>query len=140
MTDDYYVSKITLKRLDNVFQSGFFNVFKLISESPNFFNNTISADDLFTEFVSSQLNEMLEGEKEQKETTKANNNKIKNIKLDKRQKIDKTKCHALIHTKREFGQCQNNQLSDDDFCTHHSKLDVLPYGRVNFYDDEEDND
>ena len=138
MTDDYYVSKITLKRLDAVFQNGFLNVFKLISESPNFFNNTISADDLFTEFVTSQITEIQEEEKAKKEMTKLNNEKTKHFKLDKRQKIDKSKCHALIHTKREFGQCQNSQLSDDDFCSTHSKLDVLPYGRVNFYDDDND--
>ena len=69
---------------------------------------------------------------------KFNNIKEKKFKMDKHQEIDDTKCHALIHIKREFRQCQNAQLSDDDFCVHHSKMDILPYGRVNFYDDDEE--
>ena len=135
--DDYYVSKLTLTRMETVFQNGFMSVLKLISKSPNFFNNSISADELFKEFVTDPISEIREKEKEENEKSKQNNMKEKKIKMDKHQELDYSKCHALIHIKREFRQCQNAQLSDDDFCVHHSKLDVLPYGRVNFFDDED---
>ena len=136
--DDYYISKITLSRMETVFQNGFMAFFELISKSPDFFNNAISADDLFKEFVSDPINEIKEKENEKKSLDKFNNIKEKKYKMDKHQEIDDTKCHALIHIKREFRQCQNAQLSDDDFCVHHSKMDILPYGRVNFYDDDDE--
>lgn len=139
--DDYYTSRITLNRLDSVFQNGYMKVLELISNSSEFFNGSISADELFKEFIDEPINEMKEIEKEKKNLNRLKNNKIKKIKMEKHQIIDPKKCHALIHLNREFRQCQNTQLSNDDFCSHHSKLDVLPYGRVNFFDeDDEDNE
>jgi hypothetical protein len=58
--DDYYVSKITLTRIETFFENGFMSFFKLISKSPDFFNDAISADDLFKEFVSDPINEIKE--------------------------------------------------------------------------------
>ena len=136
--DDYYTSKITMTRLENVFQNGFHKVLELISQSPDFFNKTISPDDLFKEFVEGPIQEIKDTQKEEKEIKQANNLKIKRNKLDKHQIVDINKCHALIHIKREFRQCQDPQISDDDFCIHHSKLNVLPYGRVHFFDDSDD--
>jgi hypothetical protein len=136
--DDYYISRITLSRIETVYHNGFMSFFELISKSPDFFNNAISADDLFNEFISDPINEIKEKEKDKKNINRLNNLKEKKFKMDKHQIPDDTKCLALIHIKRQFRQCQNDQLSDDDFCVHHSKLDVLPYGRVNFYDDDED--
>ncbi len=138
--DDYYVSRITLSRLESVFQNGYMSVLEAIAKSPDFFNKQLKGADLYKEFVEDQVNEIKDKENAEKEKMHLNNVKIKKIKLDKHQHIDINKCHALIHLKREFRQCQNAQLSDDDFCTHHSKLAVLPYGRVNFYDDEDDSD
>jgi hypothetical protein len=135
--DDYYVSRITLNRLDAVFQNGFMTVFELIAKSPELFNNTVSADELFKEFVDDPIKEIKENEKEKKDVIRKKNNKLKKIKMEKHQIIDINKCHALIHLDREFRQCQKEQLSDDDFCTNHSKLDVLPYGRVNFFEDDD---
>ncbi len=136
--DDYYVSKITIVRMETVFQNGFMSFLDLISKSPEFFNNAISGEDLFKEFVSDPINEIKEKDKEAKTNKRLNNMKEKKFKMDRHQEIDDTKCHALIHIKREFRQCQNEQLSDDDFCVHHSKMDVLPYGRINLYDDDEE--
>ena len=136
--DDYYTSKITMTRLENVFQNGYQTVLELIAKSPKFFDKSISADDLFKEFVEEPIQEIRDIKKEEKEIKQANNLKAKKNKLDKHQEIDINKCHALIHLKREFRQCQNPQLSDDDFCIHHSKLNVLPYGRVTFFDDSDD--
>jgi len=138
--DDYYTSRITLNRLDGVFQNGYMTVLELISNSSEFFNGAITADELFKEFIDDPINEMKEIEKEKKELNHKKNNKLKKIKMEKHQIIDDKKCHALIHLNREFRQCQNAQLSDDDFCTHHSKLDILPYGRVNFFNDDDDDD
>jgi hypothetical protein len=136
--DDYYTSKITMTRLETVFQNGFHKVLELISQSPDFFNKTISPDDLFKEFVEGPIQEIKDTQKEEKEIKHANNIKLKRNKLDKCQEIDINKCHALIHIKREFRQCQNAQVSDDDFCMQHSKLNILPYGRVHFFDDSDD--
>ncbi len=138
IVDDYYTSRITLNRLDAVFQNGYLTVLELISNSSEFFNGAITADELFKEFIDEPINEMKEIEKEKKELNKKKNNELKKIKMEKHQIIDANKCHALIHLNREFRQCQNAQLSDDDFCTHHSKLDILPYGRVNFFEDDDD--
>ncbi len=138
--DDYYASRITLSRLENVFQNGYMSILELIAKSPDFFNKQIKGEDLYKEFVEEPINEMKDKEKNDKKKIHLENVKTKKIKLDKHQEIDINKCHALIHLKREFRQCQNVQLSDDDFCTHHSKMAVLPYGRVNFYDDEDESD
>ena len=138
--DDYYTSRITLNQLDSVFQNGYMTVLELISNSSEFFNGAIAADELFKEFIGEPISEMKEIEKEKKELNHKKNNKLKKIKMEKHQIIDNKKCHALIHLNREFRQCQNAQLSDDDFCTHHSKLDILPYGRVNFFEDDDDDD
>ena len=35
--DEYYVSKTTLDRLENVFKAGYLSVLNLIAESPDFF-------------------------------------------------------------------------------------------------------
>jgi hypothetical protein len=136
--DDYYTSKTTLDRLESTFKTGYLNVLNLIAESPDFFNNMITGKDLFNEFVYEPLNEIKEKEKEKKELQKNQNMEVKLIKIAKYQNLSISKCHALIHIKRELRQCQNTQLRDDDFCTHHSKLDVLPYGRVNFDEDLDD--
>jgi hypothetical protein len=136
--DDYYISRVTLSRIETVYHNGFMSFFELISKSPDFFNNAISPDDLFKEFVSEPINEIREKVKEKKNINRLNNLREKKIKMDKHQIPDDNKCLALIHIKRQFRQCQNDQLSDDDFCVHHSKMDVLPYGRVNFYDDDDD--
>ncbi len=138
--DDYYASRITLSRLEGIFQNGYMAVLEIIAKSPDFFNKQLKGEDLYKEFVEEPINEIKDKEKNEKEKINLENVKTKQIKLDKHQKIDINKCHALIHLKREFRQCQNIQLSDDDFCTHHSKMAVLPYGRVNFYDDEDDSD
>ncbi len=138
VVDDYYTSRITLNRLDSVFQNGYMTVLELISNSNEFFNKSITANELFKEFIEDPINEIKENEKEKKELNNKKNNKFKKIKMEKHQIIDINKCHALIHLNREFRQCQNPQLSDDDFCSHHSKLDILPYGRVNFFDDDDD--
>ena len=139
-TDDYYVSKTTLERLETVFKNGYLSVFNLIAESPNFFNKAITGKELFQEFVIEPLNKIKEKEKEKKELQKNQNMEVKLIKMAKYQILSPTKCHALIHIKRELRQCQNSQLLEDDFCTHHSKLDILPYGRVNFDDDEDEDE
>jgi hypothetical protein len=136
--DDYYISRITLNRLESVFQNGYMSVLELISKSPEFFNKSITADELYKEFVEEPVSEIKEEEKINKEINHINNNKSKQNKLEKHQRVDHHKCHALIHLKREFRQCQNIQLSDDDFCPYHSKMTYLPYGRVNFYDDNDD--
>jgi hypothetical protein len=136
--DDYYVSRTTLERLENVFKAGYLSVFNLIAESPDFFNGKITGKELLQEFVIEPLNEIKEKEKSKKELHRNQNLEIKYLKMAKHQQLSTSKCHALIHLKHELRQCQNNKLPEDDFCTHHSKLDILPYGRVNFDDEEED--
>lgn len=130
--DDYYASRRTLNRLENVFKKGYMTVLELIAESPQFFNGNINGDELYSEFVEEQFDLMKQKEQEKKNDITLKNCEIKKIKMAQHQVLDKYKCHALIHIKRELRQCQNKQLIDDDFCIHHSKLDVLPYGRVNF--------
>ena len=136
--DEYYVSKTTLDRLENVFKAGYLSVLNLIAESPDFFNSEVTGKELFNEFVIEPLNKIKEKERDKKELQKDQNMEVKMIKMSKYQTLSISKCHALIHIKRELRQCQNTQLPDDDFCTHHSKLDVLPYGRVNFDEDDTD--
>ena len=138
--DDYYASRITLSRLESVFQNGYMSVLEAIAKSPDFFNKEIKGEDLYKEFIEEPINEIKDKEKTEKARVHLNNVKTKQIKLDKHIKIDINKCHALIHLKREFRQCQNIQLSDDDFCGNHSKMAILPYGRVNFYDDDDNSD
>lgn len=135
--NDFYASRTTLERLENVFKDGYLQILNYISESPEFFNNVISGDDLYDEFVIEPFEEIKEEQKIEKEIKKAKNREIKKIQMSKNQILNRNKCHALIHTKGELRQCQSAFLQDDDFCRHHSKLDVLPYGRVNFDDDED---
>ncbi len=130
--DDYYASRRTLNRLETVFKKGYMTVLELIAESHLFFNGNINAEELYSEFVEEQFELIKQKEQEKKEDVMLKNCEIKKIKMSQHQVLDKYKCHALIHIKRELRQCQNKQLIDDDFCIHHSKLDVLPYGRVNF--------
>ena len=130
--DDYYSSRRTLNRLETVFKKGYMTVLELIAESPLFFNGNISGEELYSDFIEEQFEMMKQKEQEKKEDITIKNCAIKKIKMAQHQVLDKHKCHALIHVKRELRQCQSKQLADDDFCIHHSKLDVLPYGRVNF--------
>ena len=136
--NDFYASRTTLERLENVFKDGYLQILNYISEAPEFFNNVISGDDLYDEFVMEPFEEIKEEQKLQKEIKKSKNREIKLIQIAKNQVLNRNKCHALIHIKRELRQCQSSLLHDDDFCHHHSKLDVLPYGRVNFEDDDND--
>jgi hypothetical protein len=138
--DDYYASKVTFDRLESTFKNGYLQVLTLIANSPNFFNGVISGKDLFNEFVKEPLDEIKSNEKREKEIKQIKNLEVKKIKMAAYQVLNRSKCHALIHIKRELRQCQSSQLPDDDFCTHHSKLDILPYGRVNFDGDNDDED
>jgi hypothetical protein len=138
--NDYYASKITFDRLESTFKEGYLTVLNLIAKSPDFFNGEISGIELFNEFVKEPLEEIKSHEKEQKEIKQMQNMAVKKIKMASYQVLNRSKCHALIHIKRELRQCQSSQLPDDDFCTHHSKLDILPYGRVNFDYNNDDND
>ena len=138
--DNYSVSRTTLDRLESVFKEGYLQMLNKIANSPDFFNGTISGDELYEEFVREPISEIKQKEKHQKEEVRAQNYELKTIKMAKHQTLSRTKCHALIHIKHELRQCQNNQLHDDDFCVHHSVLDVLPYGRVIFTDDNSSND
>ena len=49
--NDFYASRTTLERLENVFKDGYLQILNYISEAPEFFNNVISGDDLYDEFV-----------------------------------------------------------------------------------------
>jgi hypothetical protein len=60
------------------------------------------------------------------------NGENSDLQISKKYKKNMNKCHAIIPLKKELRQCQSNQLPDDDFCFHHSKLDVLPHGRITF--------
>ena len=137
--NDYHASQITLKRLETVFQEGYLVILELIAESKEFFNGTTTGIELYYEFVEEPFQMRKEKESEKKEIVREQVLEITKLKMAKHQIIDKHKCHALIHLKRELRQCQTSQLQDDDFCHHHSKLDVLPYGRI-YFDDDEDND
>ena len=139
--NDYHASQITLKRLETVFQEGYLVILELIAESKEFFNGTTTGIELYYEFVEEPFQMRKEKNSEKKEIVREQAHEITKLKMAKHQIIDKHKCHALIHLKRELRQCQTSQSPDDDFCHHHSKLDVLPYGRIYFDDDEEnDND
>ncbi len=139
--NDYHASQISLKRLETVFQEGYLFVLDLIAESKEFFNGTTTGVELYYEFVEIPFQKRKEKESEKKEIVREQTIEITKLKMAKHQILDKHKCHALIHLKRELRQCQSSQQSDDDFCHHHSKLDVLPYGRIYFDEDnEEDND
>jgi hypothetical protein len=137
--DDYYASKVTFDRLESTFKNGYLKILTLIANSPNFFNGEITGKDLFNEFVKDPLDAIKANEKQEKEIKQIQNYEVKKIKMATYQVLNRSKCHALIHIKRELRQCQSSQLPDDDFCTHHSKLDILPYGRVNFDGDDDDN-
>jgi hypothetical protein len=137
--NDYHASQITLKRLENVFQEGYLFVLELIAESKEFFNGSTTGVDLYYEFIEEPFQKRKEKNNEKKELSHEQSIEITKLKIAKHQILDKHKCHALIHLKRELRQCQTAQLSDDDFCHHHSKLDILPYGRL-YFDDNEDNE
>mgnify|MGYP000206216596 CR=1 FL=1 len=60
--EDYHASRSTLERLENTFKNGYLTVLKLIAKSPDFFNNEITAEELFHTFVEIPFNEIKEKE------------------------------------------------------------------------------
>ena len=140
-SNDYYASKVTFDRLESTFKEGYLTILNLVAKSPDFFNGEITGLELFNEFVKEPIDDLKSRKKEQKEIKHIQNMEVKKLKMASYQVLNRSKCHALIHIKRELRQCQGNQLPEDDFCIHHSKLDILPYGRVNFdYNDDYDED
>jgi hypothetical protein len=127
--EDYHASRTTLDRLETTFKNGYLSVLKIIADSPNFFNGKITGEELFNEFVAQPIKEIKDLEKK-KNNHENDDIENKDLPISKKYRINMSKCHALIHLKRELRQCQSNQLPDDDFCCHHSKLDTLPYGRI----------
>ncbi len=139
--NDYHASQITLKRLETVFQEGYLSVLELIADSKDFFNGSTTGVELYYEFIEEPFQKRKDKENDKKELVREQSIEITKLKMVKHQVLDKHKCHALIHLKRELRQCQSTQIPDDDFCHHHSKLDVMPYGRIYFdEEDEEDED
>jgi hypothetical protein len=138
--NDYHASQITLKRLETVFQEGYLFVLELIANSKEFFNGSTTGVELYYEFIEEPFQKRKEKESGKKELVREQTIEITKLKMAKHQILDKHKCHALIHLKRELRQCQTSQLPDDDFCHHHSKLDVMPYGRIYFDEEDEDED
>ena len=132
--EDYHSSRTTLERLESTFKNGYLSVLNLIADSPDFFNGDISGEELFKEFVLEPIEKIKELERKKRNTTKNSDSTLEDpeLQISKNCKKNPTNCHALIHLKNELRQCQGSQLPDDDFCRHHSKLDVLPYGRITF--------
>jgi hypothetical protein len=134
--EDYHASRTTLERLESNFKNGYLTVLKLIADSPDFFNGSLTGEELFTEFVENPLEEIKD---QYKKKNKKNgdgdddeDDDTKELKMSDKYVLNRNKCHAIIHLKKELRQCQSNPTPDDYFCNHHSKLDVLPYGRVYF--------
>ena len=116
--DDYYVSRITLSRIETVYHNGFMSFFELISKSPDFFNNAISSDDLFKEFISDPINEIKEKEKDKKkgkEITEAKNSK-KNKKDTKEVKetTNKKSNKAVIEISDDDSDDDDDKNDSDD--------------------------
>ncbi len=132
--EDYHASRTTLERLESNFKNGYLTVLKLIADSPDFFNGSITGEELLTEFVENPLEEIKEQNKTRNKKGGGDDDVKKELKLSDKYVLNRNKCHAIIHLKKELRQCQSNPTPDDYFCTHHSKLDVLPYGRVYFDD------
>jgi hypothetical protein len=138
--NDYHASQITLKRLETVFQEGYLSVLELIADSKDFFNGSTTGVELYYEFIEEPFQKRKDKENDKKELVREQSIEITKLKMAKHQVLDKHKCHALIHLKRELRQSQSTQIPDDDFCHHHSKLDVMPYGRIYFDEEDEDED
>ncbi len=131
--DHFYTSRTTLNRLNDSFDGAYLELLNLISD--HFFESEITGIELWEEFVIKPRLEKEEEKIKEKEKQLQQNETIKKLKSLMREKPIPNKCHAIIHLKKELRQCQNNPMSNEDLCIHHEKLDVLPYGRVEF-DDE----
>jgi len=132
--DNFYSSRLTLKRLDKSFQGAYLELLNLIADSPAFFAKQLTGYDLLDEFIlepkeiKDDAKAIASAEKRQKEA------KIKTLKSLMIEKASLTKCQAIIRLKKELRQCQNKPAQDEDLCPQHEKLDALPYGRVEFDD------
>uniref|UniRef100_A0A6C0E842 Uncharacterized protein n=1 Tax=viral metagenome TaxID=1070528 RepID=A0A6C0E842_9ZZZZ len=131
--DNFYASKTTLDRLNDSFDGAYLELLNLISD--NFLDSDITGIELWEEFCIKPRLEKEKKKREEKEKQQKATENLRKLKSLMREKPSPDKCQAIIHIKKELRQCQNIPLPDDDLCTHHEKLDVLPYGRVELIDD-----
>ena len=131
--DHFYTSRTTLNRLNDSFDGAYLELLNLVSD--HFFGSEITGIELWEEFVIKPRLEKEQEKRQEKIKQMAQNETIKKLKSLMKEKPSLNKCHAIIHLKKELRQCQNNPMPNEDLCIHHEKLDVLPYGRVEF-DDE----